>query len=125
MYFHDLFFRVLSSFFIYFVAYVCFTLVQLLSRIRWGQCTPEVLAELRKCQRSVTAGRGITNNSTGNGTGEGGGGGTSDGDDINGRSRVQDDGIEETQLLTHKADVLRVNEQVCVCVFVCVRARVL
>ncbi|CAM9643345.1 unnamed protein product [Ascophyllum nodosum] len=52
--------------------------VKLLSRIRWGQCTPEVLADLRSCSNRRLAG---------------------------------EDGIEETLLLTHKADVLRVNEE--------------
>lgn len=52
---------------------------KLLSRIRWGQCTPDVLEELRSCSERRFGG---------------------------------EDGIEETQLLTHKADVLRVNEEV-------------
>ena len=71
---------------------------QLLSKVRWGQCTPEVLSELRGCGSKLPrsgGGRG------GGGGGGGGGGETGDGD-----------GIEVTQLLTHKADVLRVNEEV-------------
>ncbi|CAM9942117.1 unnamed protein product, partial [Sphacelaria rigidula] len=61
--------------------------VKLLSRVRWGQCTPEVLEELRRCQERCRAAT------------------------ETGSSRSREDGIEETQLLTHKADVLRVNEQ--------------
>lgn len=64
---------------------------QLLSKIRWGQCTPEVLAELRGC----SVANGNNNSSTGGAL-----------------SQRIEDGIEKTQLLTHKADVLRVNEEV-------------
>ncbi|CAN0109584.1 unnamed protein product [Pylaiella littoralis] len=59
--------------------------VKLLSKVRWGKCTPEVLAELRGC--SVTSST-VEEGSQGVG-----------------------DGIEKTQLTTHKADVLRVNEE--------------
>lgn len=52
---------------------------KLLSRIRWGQCTPDVLEELRSCSERRFGGG---------------------------------DGIEETQLMTHKADVFRENEKV-------------
>lgn len=63
-------------------------LLQLLSKVRWGKCTPDVLAELRGCS--------VTNSAV---LGEMG-------------SQGVGDGIEKTQLLTHKADVLRVNEEV-------------
>ncbi|CAN0054626.1 unnamed protein product [Scytosiphon promiscuus] len=66
--------------------------VKLLSKVRWGQCTPEVLAELRGC--SVA-------NSQSNESGA----------LAAPFSQRMDDGIEKTQLLTHKADVLRVNEE--------------
>lgn len=63
-----------------FARLVLLRLLQVLSRIRWGQCTPEVLQELKSCVGKKLGG---------------------------------DDGIEETQLMTHKADVLRVNDEVC------------
>ncbi|CAM9900314.1 unnamed protein product [Ectocarpus sp. 4 AP-2014] len=65
--------------------------VKLLSEIRWGQCTPEVLAKLRSCAESSTT------NAMGGGEGS--------------SPQVVDNGIEKTQLLTHKADVLKVNEE--------------
>ncbi len=69
---------------------------QLLSKIRWGQCSPEVLAELRG--RSISASS-ASARAVPSSQGQGVVGGL-------------DDGIENTQLLTHKADVLRVNEEV-------------
>ncbi|CAM9408333.1 unnamed protein product [Hapterophycus canaliculatus] len=72
------------------------TFVKLLSKVRWGQCTPEVLAKLRSCSVDNNDNKNNNNNKY-----------VKSGD----FSPRIEDGIEKTQLLTHKADVLRVNEE--------------